>query len=411
MRFWRGKFGAKKTGFPHRRHKSQSAADRLKKILLVHNSADIYGASRSLLRLAQRLDRSRFTPIVLLPEKGPLQNLLADSGIEVLIFPRLRVITRSVLRSPSLLPWLLGFVPSAQALARLAREKNIALIHTNTGVICNSALAARFAGIPHIWHIRDWFQEFGPLWKPYSRYILALSKKVLCVSRAIAGQFPPSPKIKVLNNGIDLSEFPPITPQERLEARNAFGFSESDLVAGTVGRLKFFRKGQEFLIQAAAQLQAQGKPLKLILAGGPAPGAEDHFERMRQLAGQLGLADRVVFTGEIANPRPAYAAMDLFALPSAQSEPFGGVVMEAMSLGLPIIGTNIGGTPDQIADGETGILVPPADPDRLASAIEKLLADSQLRLSMGRGGRSRVQKEFPISAMVERLEKIYGELA
>jgi glycosyltransferase involved in cell wall biosynthesis len=379
----------------------------LKNILLVHNSADIYGASRSLLRLAQRLDRSRFTPIVLLPEKGPLQKLLADSGIEVLVFPRLRVITRPVLRSPSLVPWLLGFVPSAQALARLAREKNIALIHTNTGVICNSALAARFAGIPHIWHIRDWFQEFGPLWKPYSRYILALSQKVLCVSRAIAGQFPPSPKIEVLNNGIDLSEFPPITPQERHEARKSFGFSESDLVAGTVGRLKFFRKGQEFLIQAAAQLQAQGKPVKLLLAGGPAPGAEDHFERMRQLADQLGLADRVVFTGELANTRPAYAAMDIFVLPSAQPEPFGGVVMEAMSLGLPVIGTNIGGTPDQIAEGETGLLVPPADPEALTTALLRLVENPTLRDSLAQAARPRIQTRFPISETIRHIEESY----
>jgi glycosyltransferase involved in cell wall biosynthesis len=379
----------------------------LKKILLVHNSADIYGASRSLLRLAQRLDRSRFTPIVLLPENGPLQNLLADSRIEVLIFPRLRVITRPVLRSPRLLPWLLGFVPSAQALARLTREKNIALIHTNTGVICNSALAARFAGIPHIWHIRDWFQEFGPLWKPYSRYILALSKKVLCVSRAIAEQFPPSPKIEVLNNGIDLSEFHPITPQERQEARKTFGFSESDLVAGTVGRLKFFRKGQEFLIQAAAQLQARGKPIKLLIAGGPAPGAEDHFERMRQLANQLGLADRVVFTGELANPRPAYAAMDIFILPSAQPEPFGGVVMEAMSLGLPIIGTHIGGTPDQIAEGETGFLIPPSDPKALAQALNRLIENPRLRESMGQAARTRIEAHFPISETIRKIETLY----
>lgn len=379
----------------------------MKKILLVHNSADIYGASRSLLRLAQRLDRSRFTPIVLLPENGPLQNLLADSGIEVLIFPRLRVITRPVLRSPSLLPWLLGFVPSAQALARLAREKNIALIHTNTGVICNSALAARFAGIPHIWHIRDWFQEFGPLWKPYSRYILALSKKVLCVSRPIAGQFPPSPKIEVLNNGIDVSEFPPITPLERQEARKTFGFSESDLVVGTVGRLKFFRKGQEFLIQAAAQLQAQGKTVKLLLAGGPAPGAEDHFERMRQLTAQLGLADRVVFTGELANTRPAYAAMDIFVLPSAQPEPFGGVVMEAMSLGLPVIGTNIGGTPDQISEGETGLLVPPADPEALTTALLRLVENPTLRDSLAQAARPRIQSRFPISETIRHIEESY----
>jgi glycosyltransferase involved in cell wall biosynthesis len=367
----------------------------VKKILLVHNSADIYGASRSLLRLAQRLDRSQFQPLVLLPEDGPLAKILVESEIETLLFPKLRVITRPVLRSARLAPWIAGFLPSAVSLASILRKKNVSLVHTNTGVICNSAMAARLAGIPHIWHIRDWFQEFGPLWKPYSRYILALSRKVLCVSRAIASQFPPSEKIEVLNNGVDLSEFPRITSEERLYSRSAFGFEPDDLVVGTVGRIKFHRKGQETLLQATAQLQAEGKKIKVLLTGGPAPGAEDHFPRMQQLAADLGIAENVVFAGELANPRPSYAAMDIFVLPSAQPDPFGGVVMEAMSLGLPVVGTNIGGTPDQIAEGETGFLIPPSDPKALAQALARLIENPRLRESMGNAARSRSVSVVP----------------
>jgi glycosyltransferase involved in cell wall biosynthesis len=379
----------------------------LKKILLVHNSADIYGASRSLLRLAQRLDRSQFQPLVLLPEDGPLAKLLTESEIETLLFPILRVITRPVLRSARIAPWMLGFVPSALSLASILRKKKISLVHTNTGVICSSAMAARLAGIPHIWHIRDWFQEFGPLWKPYSRYILALSRKVLCVSRAIASQFPPSEKIEVLNNGVDLSEFPPITTDERHASRRAHAFTSDDLVVGTVGRIKFHRKGQETLLQATAQLQAEGKKIKVLLTGGPAPGAEDHFPRIQRLAADLGIAENVVFTGELANPRPSYAAMDIFVLPSAQPEPFGGVVMEAMSLGLPVIGTNIGGTPDQIAEGETGFLIPPSDPKALAQALARLIENPRLRESMAQAARTRIETRFPISETIRKIELTY----
>jgi glycosyltransferase involved in cell wall biosynthesis len=379
----------------------------LKKILLVHNSADIYGASRSLLRLAQRLDRSQFQPLVLLPEDGPLAKLLTESEIETLLFPNLRVITRPVLRSARIAPWMLGFLPSALSLASILRKKNISLVHTNTGVICNSAMAARLAGITHIWHIRDWFQEFGPLWKPYSRYILALSRKVLCVSRAISTQFPPSEKIEVLNNGVDLSEFPPITHEESLASRRALGLEQGDLVIGTVGRIKFIRKGQETLLQAAAILQAEGKKIKILLTGGPAPGAEDHFPRMQQLADELGIAKNVFFTGEIPNPRPCYAAMDIFVLPSAQPEPFGGVVMEAMSLGLPVVGTHLGGTPDQIAEGETGFLIPPSDPKALAQALARLIENPRLRESMGNAARNRIETRFPISETIQNIETHY----
>ena len=178
----------------------------MQRILLVHNSTDIYGASRSLVRLVWRLDRSRFTPLVLLPEDGPLREMVERAGGQVFIQSSLRVITRSVINSPKVIGFLAGFVFSACETSSLIRRQKIDLVHTNTGVIASSALAAKIAGVPHVWHIRDWFQEFGPLWGPYSRYILGLSNRVLCVSKAIADQFAPSEKIMVLHNGFDLAE-------------------------------------------------------------------------------------------------------------------------------------------------------------------------------------------------------------
>jgi glycosyltransferase involved in cell wall biosynthesis len=102
-----------------------------------------------------------------------------------------------------------------------------------------------------------------------------------------------------------------------------------------------------------------------------------------------------------------YAAMDIFILPSAQPEPFGGVVMEAMSLGLPAIGTAIGGTIEQIADGETGILVPPADPDAIAHAISKIASDHALCVRMGVEARQRVLDRFSLNGMVAAVEQTY----
>ncbi|MBE2204296.1 MAG: glycosyltransferase family 4 protein [Chthoniobacterales bacterium] len=378
------------------------------RILIIHNSADIYGASRSVLRLCKHLDRSRFEPLVMLPESGPLQDLLTALGVRVLVFPGLRVITRPILKSPRLVPWLLGFLPSVLRLAARLRREEIALVHTNTGVICSSALAARLAGVPHLWHIRDWFQEFGALWKPYSRYILSLSSRVLCVSRPIAGQFPASQKIEVLHNGFALEDFPEISPEERAAARARWGFAEADIVACAVGRIKFLRKGQEFLLEAAALARRQGLSIKCLLAGGPAPGSEDQIDRMKALATTLGV--EAVFTGELSDARPAYAAADIFVLPSAQPEPFGGVVMEAMVLGRPVIGTNIGGTPEQVAEGETGLLVPPSDPSAMAAALSRLAADPNLRSRMGAAGRKRIEKNFPLETMVHRIQNLYATL-
>ena len=129
---------------------------------------------------------------------------------------------------------------------------------------------------------------------------------------------------------------------------------------------------------------------------------------MKQLAQELGV--QAIFTGELPDARSAYAAMDVFALPSAQPEPFGGVVMEAMALGLPVIGTGIGGTTEQVADGETGFLVPPANPEAIAAAIAKLASDCEQRRQMGARGRRRVAEKFNIEAMTNRIVAVYKDI-
>lgn len=378
------------------------------RILLVNNSADLYGASRSLLRLVCRLKEHGLEPAVLLPCEGPLADLLRNTAIKVLIDPSLRVITRPVLASWRLVPWLTGFLPSAFGLARLIKHEKIDIVHTNTGVIVSSGLAARIARCPHVWHIRDWFQEFGPLWKPYSRYILSHAARIFCVSKAIAEQFPDSEKIEVLNNGFDLGEFPEISAEERAAARAQWGIAADEFVVGSVGRIKFKRKGQEFLLRAAGILRDRGINICCLVAGGPPPGAERQLEEMRKLSEELGV--RAVFTGELANAREAYASMDVLALPSAQPEPFGGVVMEAMALGLPVVGTKIGGTVDQIADNETGFLVPPGDPSAMAAGIERLALNEEQRKLMGTAGRRRVADKFGIRAMSQRIISAYDSL-
>ena len=139
------------------------------RVLCVHNSADIYGASRCLVRLLKLLDRSRFSPLVILPEAGPLQAMIEEAGVEVVVHPRLSAVTRQSYHSWRLLLFLLNFPLSVLFLWGLIWRRRIDIVHTNTGVMVSPALAAWLARVPHLWHIRDWFQEFRAVWGPYSR--------------------------------------------------------------------------------------------------------------------------------------------------------------------------------------------------------------------------------------------------
>ena len=378
------------------------------RVLCVHNSADLYGASRSLVRLLKVLDRRCFTPVVVLPEAGPLKPMIEAAGAEVVVHPRLSVVTRQSYHSWRLLLFFLSYPLSVLFLWGLIRRRRIDVVHTNTGVMVSPALAAWLARVPHLWHIRDWFQEFRAIWGPYSRYITMFSGRVLAVSEAIAAQFADRRKVLVLHNGFTLEEFQ--VPREKLRAefRHRYGL-EGAFVVGCVGRIKLVRKGQEILVQAAGQLSQRGHHARYVIVGTCAPGNESHVEELRRMSRELGIENQVIFTGELADPRPAYAAMDVFVLPSVQPEPFGGVVMEAMAMGVPVIATRVGGSVDQVAEGETGFLVPPGDPAALAEKLGVLMDSQELRERMGRAGPLRIERHFRLEDMVRKLEILYAE--
>ena len=370
-----------------------------RRILYVHNSADIYGASRSLVRLLRMLDRTRFEPLVLLPAEGPLAAQLREMKVPVLVFPSLSVITREVFHSWKLPFFVLNIPLSALGIWRILRREKIGLVHTNTGVILSPGPAAWLAGVPHVWHIRDWFQEFKSFWRFHEAWMRRFSTRIIAVSEAIAAQFGDRGKVCVIHNGFDVAEF---------ESGVAKRGHDTPTV-GCVGRIKLQRKGQEVLLRAAGMLKQRGVRAKWLIVGAPSPGNESHLTALHEIVREAGLDDDVTFTGELADPRPAYAAMDIFVLPSAQPEPFGGVVMEAMCLGLPVIATNIGGSVEQVADGETGWLVPPNDPAALAEKLELLLRDEALRTRFGEAGRRRVAERFTLNGMVEKIVRVYDE--
>jgi len=197
------------------------------KVLYVHNSADIYGASRSLTRLLGGLNRERFQPSVLLPAEGPLVSLVANLHSPIFFDPTLAIVDRYTNRFRL---FLYRFPISIWRIYRLIRKEHIGLVHTNTAVMFSPGLAAKLAGVPHVWHVRESFDEFKRgLWKIYSAYMRALSDRIFCVSSATAEQFSNREKVVVLHNGISLDEFGVHQLELRREYRRRFSINESDL--------------------------------------------------------------------------------------------------------------------------------------------------------------------------------------
>jgi glycosyltransferase involved in cell wall biosynthesis len=147
-----------------------------------------------------------------------------------------------------------------------------------------------------------------------------------------------------------------------------------------------------------------------VVIGSTARGNEEHLTRLRQMIADCGLEDRVTLLGDMQGLAPVFAALDIAVAPSVQAEPFGCVVMEAMVVGTPVIGSRGGGIAEQIVDGETGVLFPPGDVEALAAGLERLLGDEALRRRMGAAGIERVRERFHMDSTYEQMLGLFRGL-
>ena len=160
---------------------------------------------------------------------------------------------------------------------------------------------------------------------------------------------------------------------------------------------------------AAALIHDRFPDERFAIIGSPFAGNEDHEKELRRFAGEHGISDRVIFCGECDDMGAAYSALDIVVLASGTPEPFGGVVIVAMANGRAVIGTDIGGTREQIANGTTGLLIPPDDPFAMSKAMARLFSDPKYREEMGDAGQQRFLQQFEFEPFYEKMTGLYRE--
>jgi glycosyltransferase involved in cell wall biosynthesis len=244
----------------------------------------------------------------------------------------------------------------------------------------------------------------GPLFEPLLHEalrrcgaIITTSPNYLQTSSVLARH---QERCHVIPLGIRIEAFEHCEPGAAAAVRDQYG----DPLIVSVGRLVYY-KGFEYLIRAMTRV-----PGKLLIVGeGPLR------ERLGALALEIGVAERVVFLGKVSHEHlvTCYHAAQVFVLASvARSEAFGIAQIEAMAAGLPVVNTNLdSGVPFVSLHQQTGLTVPPADPDALAAAINALLQNPELRASLGRAGHLRARQQFSLEAMASRTLSVYEQLA
>lgn len=384
-------------------------------VLFAHAGAELYGADRILLELAAGLRGRGFAVEVVLPGPGPLHAELAQAGVAARQ-RNLGVLRRRYFTPLGLLNRLCRIVAAARDLRRqalrLQREQGAVVVHSNTTAVLAGALAARWAGVPHVWHVHEittrprWFARLMAacvgLLADRAVFVSAATRDHLCAlsSRVRARSL-------VIHNGIDTAR---ATEGRRGVLRAECGFGAQHVVVGMVGRINWW-KGQGRLLDCAAALVPQDERLRFLMVGGTFDGDDRARNELLQRIGDLGLRRQVVvqdFRSDVGN---VLADIDVFVLPSTEPDPFPTVVLEAMAAGLPVVAFGHGGVCEMVEDGVTGLLCTPTDAGAMASAIRRLADSPALRQQMGAAGRLRLQRLFTREVFLDRFAALYTELA
>ena len=371
-------------------------------VLYLHSSSGLYGADLQLLALVSGLDGSRYRPLVVLPD-GELAALLDGAGVETVRHP-LAVLRRSLASGRGLPSAAAGLARDRRALARLPGP--VALVHSNTSIVLAGPAAARRFHAPYVQHVREIYAgiggEAGRLAWPLLRRRLERADALLCVSAAAAAQF--RARAAVVHSG-----FRPIEPRPRAEARSALGLDGAGFVVAVVGRISDW-KGQDVLARALAEPELAATAATGLVVGDAAPGQEEHLAALAGLRDRLGLGDRLRLLGHRSDVETVYGAADAVAVPSTHPDALPNVAIEAALAGVPVVASAIGGLPEIVADGATGLLVPPGDPGALARALRSLADDPALGRRLAEASSAETRGRFGVRRMVDEVQACYDRL-
>ena len=374
------------------------------------------GAQKVVLQLLRSLPKESYELSLLTsqPDKGE-PDLLGElpDGIKLHLLPEL---TRE-----------LHAVQDANAffhLKKFLQRERFDLLHLHTskaGVL--GAFAGRAARVPRIiytphGHIFDrragipGVQEL-PGWKRHLLYRIRQAAYSCCdtlvalsdadKAEQVALRLARPEKFHVIMNGIEVEHFSLRNAESAKNFRREQNIPEDAPLLGSLGRLSF-EKGHDILLRAFAKLcktAGNAKNAMLVIGGS---GAEMNI--LQSLARELGIAGHVRFAGNLTDVRPCLWALDVFVLPS-RYESQGLAAMEAMASALPVIASKTGGVPGIIESGKDGLLVPPENPDALASAIGDLLGDTRKRSQLASAALSRAMRDFTLSRMLSSYQELY----
>ena len=405
------------------------------RILSVQHTAAIGGATVCLLDLVERLDKSRYEPSVLFLQEGPAIPLLRAWGVETHVDRRISYYPHgegAYFPVRSFRPWLqvtklFELWPSARRMRDFLRTHPADLVHINTSVQVPALWGAHLAGVPTIFHVREVLRR-GTLGLRRALVRWAIDRwadRVIAIANYNAAQLRASPRVRVIYDYVDFGKFDRSLRGDAVRAEFRLGPDVPiiGMLGGTVphkGLLPFLH---------AARIVHRWRPAVRFLVAGHAPEPDLPISRKRRLRHRIedllgipnlnrevpayieaeGLQDAVIFTGARLDIAPVIAAMDVLIFPATVSH-FARPIIEAGAMAKPVIASDFPSTREIVTHGDTGLLVPPEDPQALAEAMLRILDNPIMAHSMGEVGYQQARQEFTARLNALAIFQVYDEL-
>ena len=380
-------------------------------IVFLSHTGQISGAERVLLDILRGLDRDRYEPLVVCPEEGNLRAAVAEEGVPCISAPSLRA--RITLHPLHLLQYARSIVRSVSQVRKILLHLEPDLIHANSpraGIVATLATAGTSRRV--VWHVHDILPRHPVSLAVRMLGYASLRTRMIAVSdataRAFCGRLRFGDRMRTIHNGVDLSRFPSKEPGAS-QFKRQLGIPQESFLVCAVGQI-CARKGLKELLHAFRQSYAAAPGMHLAIVGKVVFSHEEAYrERLMKYVADAKIGDRVHFTGEMRDASAVLRGADLLVLNSLE-EPFGLVLVEAMSSGTPVLAARVGGIPEIVTDAVNGWLVNKGD---VAGLGAKLLALSQSRAALAQVADTAQRTtcpQFSLEQFRKNLHEFYAEL-
>lgn len=375
------------------------------RILLLHSSSDLYGASKIFLQTVTLLRKYGHQCVVVLSNKGSLEKALKLVGAEVHII-NLGIIRRKYFSFTGLLNRLHKWRTANTLLTAIIRSHQIELVYSNTASVLIGAWVAKKNGLKHLWHIHEIIESPKFLYYFLNWQMRRGADKLIVVSDAVASCWKDGltekNNLTRIYNGIE-SIIQPVS----IDYRQQFNLPEDAVLLGLASRIHVI-KGQPYFLAIAKALKERSTTsnIHFLIAGDPYPGQEYLVDEMFALIREYNLQATVHYLGKLEQMSNFYAAIDLLVVSSVQPDSLPTVILEAMQYGIPVAATAQGGALEMVQENETGIFIPL---DNAVVAAEKIHAilPASTRHQMGAAGKERVNTYFSQAAFEKNMKAVF----